>query len=109
MWEHLEILRECDKLQPAAERVCPRITDAHIDVMKNSFAKMRVSLVLQVGAWNNFIALFLLYFTMKHSLKIINVITSIIIRNFRMDAGFQQIRSYRFKILQAIRKKAKGL
>lgn len=29
--------------------MCPKISDLHINVMKNNFAKMRVSLVLQVG------------------------------------------------------------
>lgn len=47
-WEHFEILHALDKLQPAYNRRCPKISDDHIDIATNSLTKMRVSYAVQV-------------------------------------------------------------
>lgn len=47
-WEYFQILYEIEKLQPTANKLCPKLTDSHIFIKNNSFLKMRVSLATQV-------------------------------------------------------------
>ena len=46
-WKHFSILLECDKRLPSGYRKCPRLTEHHVFKL-NSYAKMRVSLAVQV-------------------------------------------------------------
>lgn len=48
MWNHIKILHKVDKLLPARQRICPKLTDAHVNLTGNKYLKMRVSLAVQV-------------------------------------------------------------
>lgn len=52
-WEYFEILHELDQMQPPSLRICPKVTDHHINIMKKSFLKMKVSFAVQVRIVNN--------------------------------------------------------
>lgn len=53
-WDHLKILYEIDKLQPATNRLCPKLNDCHIFIKNNNFLKIRVSLATQVSFLKTF-------------------------------------------------------